>query len=185
MGGLVKLPQLLRLLLMKQPCAECKGLQFSDAFLNCLHSPSYATGTLNPVKYSTGKDQAYALVLAYPTPWGRLKDPKNWTECTATVNKQGIVCTQTVIRRQKVIQEAGDCIITLMGLRCSSLYAHWYHNELTLLKNSKEDFYVCTGCGHCGFAHPVRMQQKIGMTMYTAEIASHPPMVKKCVVEEV
>ena len=95
------------------------------------------------------------------------------------------VCTQTVIRRQKVIQEAGDRIITLMGLRCSGLYAHWYHNELTLLKNSKEDFYVCTGCGHCGFAHPVQMQQQIGMTMYTAEIASHPPMVEKFVLEEV
>ena len=38
------------------------------------------------------------------------------------------VCTQTVIRRQKVIQEAGGHIITLMGLHYRGLYADWYHN---------------------------------------------------------
>ena len=87
------------------------------------------------------------------------------------------VCTETVRRRGKYQYEAGDHIITLMGLRYSGMFSDWFHNELTLLKKSKEDFYVCTGCGHCGFAHPVRMQKKIGETIYTAEIASHPPMV--------
>ena len=95
------------------------------------------------------------------------------------------VCTQTVKRGRQVVHEPGDSIITLMGLRYSGMYSDWFHNELTLLKKSKEDFYVCTGCGHCGFAHPVRMQKKIGVTMYTAEIASRPPMVEKFVVEEV
>ena len=95
------------------------------------------------------------------------------------------VCTQTVIRRQKVIQEAGDRIITLMHLRYSGPFANWYHNDFTLLKKHNEDFYVCTGCGHCGFAHPVRMHKKIGVTMYIAEITPHPPMVEGFVVEEV
>ena len=52
------------------------------------------------------------------------------------------VCTQTMIRRQKVIQEAGDHIITLMGLHYRGLYADWYHNELTLLKNPMKT-YMC------------------------------------------
>ena len=95
------------------------------------------------------------------------------------------VCTQTVKRGRQVVHEPGDSIITLMGLRYSGMYSDWFHNELTLLKKSKEDFYVCTGCGHCGFAHPVHMQEKIGVTMYTAEIASHPHMVEGFVMEEV
>ena len=93
------------------------------------------------------------------------------------------VCTQTVIRRQKVLQEAGDHRITLMGLRYSGMFSGWFHDNLTLVKKAKEDFYQCTGCGHCGFAHPVRMRKKIGVTTYTAEVAPHPPMVEGFVVE--
>ena len=104
-------------------------------------------------------------------------DGNKYSESEWTGQWSEDVCTQTVIRRQKVLQEAGDHRITLMGLRYSGMFSEWFHDNLTLVKKAKEDFYQCTGCGHCGFAHPVRMQKEIGETIYTAEIASHPPMV--------